>query len=110
MRLGRVEHGRARLDPGVVDHDVDAAELLDGGGDQPLQVGDFAHVSLYPDRLVSQRADLFLQRLGRFGMRDVVDDDVGALLGELQHDGQTDAAVAAGDDGDFAFQVHDSSP
>jgi hypothetical protein len=26
------------------------------------------------------------------------------LLGELQHDGKTDAAVAAGDDGDFAFQ------
>jgi hypothetical protein len=49
---------------------------------------------------------LFFQRLGRLGMRDVIDDDVGALLGQLQNDGHADAAVAAGDDGDFAFKTH----
>ena len=68
-----------------------------------LQVGDLAHVGLDADGLVAQRGDLLLQLLGRLGMRDVVDDDVGALLGQLQHDRHADAAVAAGDDGDFAF-------
>ncbi len=42
----------------------------------------------------------------RFGMRDVINDDVRALPREFQHDGQADAAVAAGDDGDFAFETH----
>ena len=32
LRLGGFEDGRARLDAGVVNHDVYAAEFLDGGG------------------------------------------------------------------------------
>ncbi len=35
LRLGRVEHRRARLDAGVVDHDVEAAERLDRRVDEP---------------------------------------------------------------------------
>ena len=34
LGLGRVEHRRARFDAGVVDHDVDAAELFHGRGDE----------------------------------------------------------------------------
>src|SRR5262249_58225356 len=89
---------------------VHAAEPLDRSGDQLLQFGDLAHVGIHPDRLVPQRPDLFLERLGRFGMSDIIDHDIGPLLGELQHDREADAAVSAGDDGGFAFQVHDPSP
>ena len=80
LLLGRVENGCARLDAGVVDHDVHAAELLTAALMSFLQVGDLADVSVDADGLVAQRADLFLQRFGRLGMRDVVNDDVGALF------------------------------
>ena len=55
LRLGGVEHRGARLDAGVVHHDVEAAELRHGGVDQLLQVGDLADVGLDADRLVAQR-------------------------------------------------------
>ena len=60
--FGRVEDGGARLDAGVVDHDVEPAELLDGAVDEPLQVGDLADVGLDADRLVAERGDLPLER------------------------------------------------
>ena len=40
------------------------------------------------------------------GFGDVVDDDVGALGRERERDRLADAAVAAGDDGDFSFETH----
>ena len=59
-----------------------------------------------PIGLVAERGDLLLELLGGLRVGDVVDDDVGALLGEAEHDGLADAAVAAGDDGDLAVEVH----
>ena len=41
LRLGGVEHRGSGLYAGVVDHDVDAAERLHGGVDEPVQVGDY---------------------------------------------------------------------
>ena len=52
--------------------------------DQPLEVGDLAHVGLDADRLVAERGDLLLELLGGLRVRDVVDDDVGALLGRAR--------------------------
>ena len=75
-----------------------------------LQVGDLADVGVDADGLVAERHDLLLELLGGLGVGDVVDDDVGALLGERQHDGLADAAVAAGDDGDLAFEVSWCAP
>ena len=75
--------------------------------DQPLEIGHLAHVGLDADRLVAERHDLLLELLGGVGVGDVVDDDVGALLGEGEHDALADAAVAAGDDCDLAGEVHD---
>jgi len=36
-------------------------------------------------------------------MRDVINDDVCPLFGQLQNDGHADAAIATGNDGDFTF-------
>ena len=65
LRLGRVEHRRARLDAGVVHHDVEPAERLHRGVDQRLQVVDLADVGLHADRPVAERDDLLLELLGR---------------------------------------------
>ena len=79
---------------------------LDGRVDQPLQVGDLADVGVDADGLVTERDDLLLELLGGLRVGDVVDDDVGAVLGEREHDRLADAAVAAGDDGDLAGEAH----
>ena len=57
--------------------------LAHRGVDQRLQIVDPADVGLDADRLLAQRGDLALQRVGRLGMDDVVDDDVGARRGSI---------------------------
>ena len=58
------------------------------------------------DSLVAEREHLLLERLSGFGMHDIIDDDVGALFGEFHNDGETDTAIASGDDGCFSFECH----
>src|SRR4029453_18866587 len=97
LLLGRVEHGGTRLNAGVVDHDVHAAELLDGGVDELVQVSDLADIGLYAKRLVAERGHLRLQCFGGLGTRDVVNDNIGALFRQRENNGHTNATVAAGD-------------
>ena len=106
LLLGGVQDGRARFDAGVVDQNVEPAECFHGRGDQLSQVVDLADIGFDAHRLIAERRDLFHQRVGRFGMGDIVDDDVGALFRQLQDDRQSNAAVAASDDGDFSLQIH----
>ena len=106
LLLGGIEHRGTGLDSGVVHHDVQPAERFHGGGDEPLQVGDLADVRLHADGLIAQRRDLPFDLVGRFRMGDVVDHDVRPLPGEFEHNGLTDTAVAAGDNGDFVLQKH----
>jgi hypothetical protein len=72
-------------------------------------VGHLADVGVDADNLVAQRGDLLLEGLRRLGVRDVVDGEVGALPSQFEHDGHANAAVAAGDDGDFSFDTHSES-
>ena len=55
LLFGRVEHGGAGLDAGVVHHDVQPAERFHGGGDEPFQVRDLAHVRLHANGLIAER-------------------------------------------------------
>jgi hypothetical protein len=77
--------------------------------DEALEVGHLADVGVDADDLVAQRGDLLLEGLRRLGVRDVVNGEVGALPSQLEHDGHANAAVAAGDDGDFSFDTHSES-
>ena len=77
---------------------------VDGGFDEPFEVGHLAHVGLDADRLVTERRHLLLEVFGGLLVGDVVDHDVGAGLGQRQHDRLADPAVAAGDDGDLASE------
>ena len=65
LRLGGIEHRSTRLDAGVVDHDVDAAECFDRGVDQLSQVIDLADVGLHADGPIPQRNDLLHQCFAR---------------------------------------------
>ncbi len=108
--LGRVEHGGARFDAGVVDHDVEPAECADRRIDHFLEFGELAHVSFDAGALTAEFRDLLLQLLGRLRMHHVVNDDVGPLAREFQDDRLANPAVAAGDDRNLVLQRHDSCP
>ena len=105
LRLGGVEHRGAGLDARVVDHDVEPTEVGDRRVDHALEVLDLGDVRLDPDRRLSQAGDLALQLLLRLLVGDVVDDDLGPLLGQRQHHRRADPGVATGDDGDLALQL-----
>ena len=89
-------------DAGIVDEDVEPAEML----------GDVVHELLDLDRrslvgLVGAGFDApglqFLDdRFGLVGGGDIADGDVGAFIGERAGAGRADAARAAGDEGNLA--------
>ena len=59
--------GRARLDPGIVHHDVQPTEALDRGIDEFVQVGDVADVGAHANGLAAELRDLLLERIADFG-------------------------------------------
>src|SRR5262245_911941 len=107
LRLARVEYRGAGFDAGVVHHYVEPTEPLHRRIDEFLEVGRLAHVSRDSNGLVTELADLPLERLGRLRMDHIVDDDAGLLTRQLENDRLTDPAVAAGDDSNLVFQGHD---
>ena len=94
---------------GVVDHDVDAAALLDDGVDQARDVGGLRHVGDHRKRLAAERDGVFGGGIARSRV-DVIDDDMGALAGKSERDVAADAAAAAGDEGNLVFQAHKNIP
>ena len=96
----------ADVDAGVVDEDVDAAEIagdaLGHGGDGGL-VGD---VGGDGDRLGAAS-----RQLGDRGVRlrlvAADDRDRGAGFGQSAGHAEPDAAIAAGDDGDLAAEIEE---
>ena len=102
--LRGIQHRGAGLDAGIVHHDVEAAEFRYRGLHQPLDFLDAADVGLHADGDAAQRCDFALELLGRLGMDHVVDDDIGAGLGQAECDRLADPAVPAGHDGDLALQ------
>ena len=104
--LGRVQDRGPGLDAGVVDEDVQAAEVGDRRLDQAAQVLDLAHVGLDADDLVTEGLHLGLDLDLGLLVRDVVDHDVGAEPGQGQDHRLADAGVAAGHDGHLSLQTH----
>ena len=93
----RHEHAVAQ-DPGVVDQDVEATEGAHRGLDQgaaTLPVGD---VVVGRDGLAPAGADLRGRLLGH--LPEVVDDDLGALVGEEERMLPPQPATCTGDDRD----------
>ena len=76
---------------------------------QPAEAGAFegaTHGAGDRCNLAAELADLLFERLSRLRMKQVVDDDAGALPGQFENDRLTDPAIAAGDDGGLVAQRH----
>jgi hypothetical protein len=90
-------HGVAQ-DPGVVDQDVEATQLLDGGAHDVGPARPGGDVVAAGQALAPAGDDLVHHRLGRRPVH-VVDHHRGALGGEEQRLAPPDAPAGAGDDG-----------
>ena len=97
--------GRELVDAGVVDEDVEAAEVLDGGVDDALGLGGLGDVAADGDGLAAGGGDGGDDGVGAGLAGGVVDDDGGAFGGERFGDGGADALGCAGDDCDFACEL-----
>ena len=98
-----------RRDAGVVDEDVDVPELLQHVLRHPIGIGVIGHVGLGEHDSAAQLLDLVRHAAGGGLAGDVVDGDVGALLGERERDGASDAAGASGDERGASFEQHGAS-
>ena len=96
---------QAGEDAGIVDHDVESAERLDGAIDHCLDVSRLTGVGVEVLRLPAVGADdvvgvllgVVLVAAGEAGLADVGADDVGALSREGEGDGAAVAGAGAGD-------------
>ena len=91
-------------DAGVVDHDVDLAEVRDYGLHARIDLGRDRDVDAVALGLDAKRLKRLHCLVAPFGL-EVAYRDVCAALGELLCDGRADSACSACDDCDFALQV-----
>ena len=104
---GEILDGRDELDAGVVDQDIDCAELFGRVLDHRLHFVALGHVGAVVDALDLEFAlDLGALFLDRLRVAEAVDHDVGAFPGEAPGDGEADSAGGAGDDGMMVCERH----
>src|SRR6202000_2158901 len=94
LLLGHLAHRRVAGDPGVVDHDVQAAETLDRGLDQGLDIGRLRDIAPDRDRDVVT-AQLLGHDLG-FLEIDVAEYNSRPLGDKALRDGQTQTLRSTG--------------
>ena len=106
MEIGQVvveQFPQGARNPGVVHHDVQTAERLDGTGDQRSHLLGIGDVGLPEDGPGAQRCRQRRTPL----VLDIGDDDTRALRDKPFHEAASDAGRAAGDDGDLAIKFVD---
>jgi len=100
-----VQQERRRIgDPGVVEHDVEVAELIDGAPDHRLDFGLRGDVAADPEAATPQASDRRGSLSGRI-LVDVGAGDIGSRLGRHLAELPSEAAACAGDQRDLAFQA-----
>src|SRR5262249_22506978 len=92
------------LDGGVVDENVETAELLERALHQPPAMPRIGDVARYPYRPPARLLDPAGGLCGILVLLAVGDQHIGALAGEGDGDRTADAGIAAGDDGRLAMQ------
>ena len=111
LLLGHVGEHPVPQDAGVVDHDVQVAERLDRGVDQPLGALPRRDVVAVGDRLAAHPLDLLDHVLRRAEVAagavdvatEVVHDHLGALASQRQRVLAPDAAAGSRHDGDASL-------
>jgi len=84
------------FEAGVVDENVDFAELGDDVGDKLLTLGDHRDVTLECGGFAAFGLDCRYDFISSGFVGTVAEGDVGSFLGEALGDGTTDTLVAAG--------------
>src|SRR5205085_4366669 len=100
-------------DPGVVDEDVEPAELVDRLLDEPSRAGEVGDVLAVRRRLAAARADLLDHLLGRAGIgpfagepgAEVVDHNLRSRSCERERVRAADPASCTRDDRDLPAQI-----
>ena len=100
------EQRRAGFDTRVADENIEPAEILDGGPDNPAQVFGARDVGFHSDRAAASPSGGGYDLGCVVRVHTVVDHDVRAFGGGGEDDRLADAAVAAGDDDGLAFEQH----
>jgi hypothetical protein len=90
------------IDAGVVHQDVEPAKLFGSFGEQSIDVFFFGYVGLNGDGTTSAGDDSGDDAIGAIPARGIVDDDRGAVSGQMRGDGGADAFGGARDNGNFA--------
>ncbi len=104
--FGHFPKRRVGFDTGVVDEDIEPAEMLDGCGDELPYVSRVRKIRLDHEATTARCFDGAQRFLRSTGGTVVVDDYIRALLGETFGDCAADALAAAGDESDFACESH----
>src|SRR5579884_213446 len=97
LLLGHLERGAPDVDAGVVDENVDAAELRGGGGHRPPDRRDIADVQLDGETVPACFLDLAADSV-QGAEHPPGDDEIGARPGEARGDAAAQAAPGARDD------------
>ena len=100
------ERGFANVAAGVVDEDVDVAEVFFGGGDHLFDAVVIADVEFEREGFAAEGMDFFLE-FGEVGFIAAGEDQVGAGFGERASEVLAEAAAGTGDDGDFVGEVEE---
>jgi hypothetical protein len=105
LGFGGGADGFGEHDAGVVDKNVQPAEMCEGLVKQPDNFADARHVCLHGESFTTGGFDFVFQFHGVVGVARVIDGDGGAFAGEALGDGASNAARGAGDEGDFSFKI-----
>ena len=102
--------GLVRPDRGIVDQDVDTAELGQGARRERVDLVLLGDIGKDGDRLDPKVADLARDRVDLGLVSAGVDHDVGALRRQFQRRGAADIAARPGDQRNFPVELtHDST-
>ncbi len=108
--FGDVPEIGVAFEAGVVDEDIDAAELGDRVGDEFLAVRDDSDVVLKACGFASELLDAGRDFIGADFIRTIAKGDVRALFCEALRDSEANALAAASDGDDFFYETisHDT--
>ncbi len=104
--------GKCRLlfHAGIVDQDVDGAELVVALIHQRAYLVEVSDIGLHNDALGAGLFDPVQRFLGTCRSADVVDNDLGTFFGELTRDSLSDSRAGPCNDRDLAIQQSHAAP
>src|SRR5205807_1261173 len=92
-------------DTSIVDENIDRTELRRDAHDQGVDLDTSGNIGAHGDGRAAIRSDRPHHRVGIGGAADIINRHLGALLGQGERDGASDAARSSGDERDTAVEA-----